>query len=72
MALQHAENLFRRYLGQIVTVKTMSGGNYEGRVTEVTHDFVELVEIKDDKPARVFLLFQAIESMMAHDPPSGQ
>ena len=68
MALQHAENLFRRYLGQVVTVKTMSGGVYEGRVTEVTHDFVELVETKDDKAARVFQLFQDIDSMMAYEP----
>jgi hypothetical protein len=68
MALQHAENLFRRYTGQVVTVKTLSGGIYEGRVTEVKNDFVELVETKDEKPARVFLLFQAIESMMAQEP----
>ena len=68
MALQHAENLFRRYMGQVVTVKTMSGGFYEGRVTEVKNDFVELVETKDQKAVHVFLLFQAIESMMAHEP----
>jgi hypothetical protein len=67
MALQHAENLFRRYMGRVVTVKTMSGGVYEGRVAEVKNDFVELVETKDDKSDRVFLLFQAIESMMAVD-----
>jgi hypothetical protein len=65
MALQHAENLFRRYMGRVVTVKTMSGAVYEGRVAEVKNDFVELVETKDDKSDRVFLLFQAIESMMA-------
>ena len=64
MALQHAENLFRRYRGQLVTVKTLSGGVYEGRVAEVTNDFVELIT---GKSAHLFLLFQAIESMVVQE-----
>ena len=64
MALQHAENLFRRYRGQLVIVKTMSGGVYEGRVAEITNDFVELTT---SQTAHVFLLFQAIESMVVQE-----
>jgi len=64
MPLQHAENLLRRYKGQVVIVKTMSGGLYEGRVTEITNDFVELIENKGGETAHVFLLFQAIESVL--------
>ena len=71
MALQHAENLFRRYRGQLVTVKTMSGGFYEGTVTEVTNDFVELVQKKDGESAQVFVLFQSIESMVAQQITAG-
>ena len=65
MALQHAENLFRRYRGHLVTVKTMSGGLYEGTVTEITNDFVELVRKIEGEPAQVFLFFHSIESMVA-------
>ena len=70
MPLQHYENLFRRYKGQVVIVKTMSGGLYEGRVTEITNDLVELVEIKEDETARVFLLYQAIESVLVRNSPA--
>lgn len=67
MPLQHAENLLRRYKNQVVTIKTISGGFYEGRVTEITNDFVELVEQrdpqKDEAITRVFLFFQAMESI---------
>ena len=65
MALQHPENLFRRYRGQLVTVRTISGGIYEGTVTEVTNDFVELLQQKDGESAQVFVLFHSIESMTA-------
>ena len=64
MALQHAENLIRRYRGQVITVKAISGETYEGTVTEVTNDFVELLQTKNGAPAQVFVLFQAIESMV--------
>jgi hypothetical protein len=68
MPLQHAENLLRRYKGQVVSIKTMSGAVHEGRVTEITNDFVELIERidgpSDQNATHVFLLFQAIESVM--------
>ena len=68
MPLQHAENLLRRYKGQVIVIKTLSGGIYEGRVMEITNDFVELIEKKDEETTHVFLLFQAIESMMVPNP----
>jgi len=43
--------------GQVVTVKTLSGAIYNGRVTEVTNDFVELVEKKEAESAQVFFFF---------------
>lgn len=67
MALQHAENLFRRFRGQVVTVKTMSGGVYQGRITEVTNDFVELIQKTNGESAQVFLFFHAMESMLAQE-----
>jgi len=70
MPLQHYENLFRRYKGQVVIVKTISGGLYEGRVTEITNDFVELIESKHDETAHVFLLYQAIESVLVPNFPA--
>ena len=70
MALQHAENLFRRFRGQVVTVKTVSGGVYEGRVTEVTNDFVELIQKANGESVQVFLFFHAMESMLATETPS--
>ena len=33
MAGQHMENLFRRFKGEVVDVKTVSGGIYAGRIT---------------------------------------
>lgn len=64
MPLQHAENLLRRYKGQVLTIKMISGAVHQGRVTEITNDFVELIETGNtaDESAHVFLLFQAIES----------
>ena len=64
MPMQHIENLFRRFKGQVVSIKTVSGGTYEGRVTEITNDFVGLTKKSDGEPT-VFLFFHAIESIMA-------
>jgi len=61
---QHAENLFRRYKGQQVSVKTISGGIYEGHITEVTNDYISLVDRGKTDPAQVFLFFNSIESML--------
>jgi len=72
MPLQHFENLLRRYKGQTVAVKTLSGGLYEGRVTEITNDFVELIEVRGEETARVFLLYQAIESVLVPNSPANR
>ena len=48
---QHAENLFRRYKGQLVTVKTLSGGIYEGHITEITNNYISLVDRGKADPA---------------------
>ena len=63
MAGQHIENLFRRFKGEVVDVKTMSGGLYSGRVIEITNDYVCLTETSGAPGQQVFIAFQAIESM---------
>ncbi len=63
MAGQHSENLFRRYKGEKVSIKSISGGLYEGRVTDVTNDYVCLTETLGGEGVQVFLFFRAIESM---------
>jgi hypothetical protein len=60
---QHTENLFRRFKGEAVSIKTVTGGVYEGRVTEVTNDYVCLTETIGGEGAQVYLFFNAIESM---------
>ncbi len=64
METQHAENLFRRYKGQIVSVKTLSGGIYEGHITEITNNYISLVDRGKEDPTQVFLFFNSIESML--------
>ena len=63
MAAQHMENLFRRFKGEKVNVKTISGGIYEGRVVEITNDYVCLSETTGAESQPVFIFFNAIESM---------
>jgi len=63
MAGQHIENLFRRFKGEVVDVKTVSGGLYSGRVIEITNDYVCLTETSGAPGQQVFIAFQAIESM---------
>ena len=63
MAGQHIENLFRRFKGEIVDVKTLSGGIYSGRVVEITNDYVCLTETSGAPGQQVFVAFIAIESM---------
>ena len=62
---QHLENLFRRFKGEVVDVKTVSGGIYSGRISEITNDYVCLVETSGAPAQQVFLRFGAIESMAA-------
>ncbi|HEX5873494.1 MAG TPA: hypothetical protein VFY60_02525 [Pyrinomonadaceae bacterium] len=63
MAGQHIENLFRRFKGEMVDVKTISGGIYTGRIAEITNDYVCLQETNIASDQRVYLLYGAIESM---------
>ena len=60
---QHLENLFRRFKGEIVDVKTISGGIYTGRIAEITNDYVCLIETSCAPGQQVFISFTAIESM---------
>ena len=57
------ENLFRRFKGELVDVKTVSGGIYSGRISEITNDYVCLTETASEAGQQVFLFFGAIESM---------
>ena len=43
---------------------------YEGRVIEVTNDYVCLAEIVGGEGAQVFLFFHAIESMTSSETPA--
>jgi len=63
MAGQHIENLFRRFKGEVVDVKTVSGGIYSGRITEVTNDYVCLTETAGAPGQPVFIAFTAVESI---------
>ena len=60
---QHLENLFRRFKGEVVDVKTVSGGIYSGRITEITNDYICLTETSGAAGEQVFLTFASIESM---------
>ena len=61
---QHIENLFRRFKGEVVDVKTISGGIYSGRISEVTNDYVCLTETRPEPGQQVYLSFSAIESIV--------
>jgi hypothetical protein len=65
MNYQHVENLLIRFRGQAVDIKTMSGGVYEGKITDVTNDYVALKvlggEGEDDE---VIVLLHSIESIL--------
>ena len=69
MERQHTENLFRRFKGQLVSIKTVSGGIYEGRVAEITNDYVCLVNRENTDPTQVFLFFTSLESMIVLEVP---
>lgn len=65
MDLQRVENLFRRYKGQAVSIKTLSGGVYEGIVSEITSDYVALItKDSDDSQHQVVVLLHGIESIL--------
>lgn len=63
--LQHVENLFRRYKGQFVDIKTVSGGVYQGTVSEITNDYVSLnLPSEEGEADQVFVLLHSIESVL--------
>jgi hypothetical protein len=66
MAGQHVENLFRRFKGEKINLKTISGGIYTGRVIEITNDYVCLNEPEGGESQPVFIFFTAIESVAAN------
>ena len=62
MARQDTENLFRRYKGQPVDLKMISGSVHRGRIGEITNDYVSLID--PDTEASIFIFFSAIESIV--------
>lgn len=65
MNYQHVENLLIRFRGQSVDIKTMSGGAYEGKITDVTNDYVALkVKPEDCEADEVIILLHSIESIL--------
>jgi ferredoxin-fold anticodon binding domain-containing protein len=65
MGHQHVENLLIRYRGQAVSIKTMSGGVYEGTVNDVTNDYVAL-KVRDSAGSDdiVYVLLHSVESVL--------
>lgn len=72
MERQHTENLFRRYKGELVNIKSISGGVYRGYVSEITNDYVSLVDRETEDDSQTFVLFSAIESLVVITAPSGK
>jgi ferredoxin-fold anticodon binding domain-containing protein len=69
MDFQRVENLFRRYKGQTVNIKTVSGGVYEGTVSDITSDYVALnVRSEGEGEDQVFVLLHSIESILPRSP----
>jgi len=64
MVRQHTENLFRRYKGQLVNIRSVSGGTYKGYVVEITNDYVALNDREAENNALTFILFNAVESVV--------
>jgi hypothetical protein len=64
MNYQHIENLLIRYRGQRVNIKTVSGGIYEGSISDVTNDYVSLkVKSAGDEDGLVIVLLHGIEAV---------
>ena len=65
MSYQHIENLLIRFRGQVVTIKTVSGGVYEGAISDVTNDYVALkVKKENDADDLIIVLLHSIESVL--------
>ena len=65
MNYQHVENLLIRYRGQAVNLKTVSGGLYEGTISDVTNDYVSLkLAGAGGESQLVIILLHSIESIL--------
>jgi len=65
MNYQHIENLLIRYRGQAVNIKSISGGIYEGTISDVTNDYVSLkMQSATGESGLVIVLLHAIESVL--------
>jgi hypothetical protein len=65
MNYQHVENLLIRFRGQAVTIKSVSGGIYEGTISDVTNDYVSLkMTSATGESDLVIVLLHAIESVL--------
>ena len=65
MNFQHVENLLIRFRGQGVNIKTVSGGVYEGTITDVTNDYVTLkMKGRGTDDDQVVVLLHSIESVV--------
>ncbi len=65
MDYQHIENLLIRFRGQLVNIKTLSGGVYEGSIADVTNDYVALkVKTPDAGDDQIIILLHSIESVL--------
>jgi len=64
MNYQHVENLLIRYRGKNVNLKAVSGGLYEGTISDVTNDYVSLktTGTSGDEDV-VIVLLHSIESV---------
>lgn len=64
MNYQHVENLLLRLRGQVVDIKTVSGGSYQGLISDVTNDYVALkVGNASNDDNLVIVLLHSIESI---------
>jgi len=65
MNYQHIENLLIRYRGQAANIKSVSGGIYEGTISDVTNDYVSLkITTSGGESDLVIVLLHAIESVL--------
>ena len=65
MNYQHVENLLIRFRGQLVSIKTISGGVYEGTISDVTNDYVALkVKGASGESEQVIVLLHSVESIL--------
>jgi hypothetical protein len=65
MNYQHIENLLIRFRGQAVIIKSISGGVYEGTISDVTNDYVSLkITSASSESDTVIVLLHAVESVL--------